>query len=85
MAVYLAELKANAVKDLLEDDEILLTADTIVLQNDTIFGKPKDRQDAVNILKKLSGSMHEVITGVCLLSKTKTSTFLSFQRSFSKP
>lgn len=82
VAAYLAELKAIAVKDLLEDDEIILTADTIVLQNDTIFGKPKDRPDAVNILKKLSGTMHEVITGVCLLSKTKTSTFSVVSKVF---
>jgi septum formation protein len=75
VAEYLAKLKANAAKDLIQEDELLLTADTIVLQDDVIYGKPKDRDDAIHILKKLSGNMHEVITGVCLLSKEKKSSF----------
>ena len=76
VAAYLAEKKAAAAKDFLQDDDaILLTADSVVLLDDTIFGKPKDKADAQGILSALSGRMHRVITGVCLLSKTKSRTF----------
>ena len=64
VAEYLARLKANASRDFLITDEIILTADSIVLLNDTIFGKPKDAADAFHIIRTLSGKMHEVITGV---------------------
>jgi septum formation protein len=62
---YLAELKANAFEGELNDNEILITSDTIVWHNDKALGKPKDEQDAFNILKSLSNATHEVITSVC--------------------
>jgi len=64
--IYLAQLKAAAMLDELMSDEILLTADTIVLLDEKIYGKPVDFEDAVSILEALSGQTHEVITGVCL-------------------
>lgn len=75
VAEYLAEKKANASKEFLTDNEILLTADSVVILGNEIFGKPENHEDATRILKKLSGNEHQVITGVCLLSKEKKVTF----------
>lgn len=75
VAEYLAEKKANASIEFLQDDQILLAADSIVLLDNEIFGKPKDYDDAFRIIRKLSGNEHQVITGVCLLSKTKKVIF----------
>jgi len=67
VAIFLCELKANAfVEDEFKDDELLITADTIVCLGDEILNKPNDRGHAIEMLTKLSGKMHEVITGVCL-------------------
>lgn len=57
------------------DDDIILTADTVVILDDEVMGKPRDRKDAVTMLEKLSGRTHKVITGVCLASKTKQKSF----------
>lgn len=65
---FLARKKAHASTHFLKEDEILLAADSIVILQNTIYEKPKDRADAVRILQRLSGNMHEVITGVCLKS-----------------
>nr|WP_321452478.1 Maf family nucleotide pyrophosphatase [uncultured Carboxylicivirga sp.] len=74
--VFLAELKAKPYADDLEQHSwIVLTADTIVLCNGEILGKPKDRGDAVRMLQMLSGMSHEVVTGVCLSSKHKKHSF----------
>lgn len=69
----LAMKKAKAVFDT-HTDSIVIGADTIVVFNNKILGKPKDEQDAFNMLKMLQGNTHEVITGVCFMSKEKTST-----------
>jgi septum formation protein len=74
--VYLAKLKAEAFPALgISDDQLVITADTIVWLNDAVLQKPVDRDDAVRILNELSGNMHEVYSGVCLKSKDKTSSF----------
>jgi septum formation protein len=65
--VHIALNKALAVKGQVAPDRVILAADTVVVLGDEIIGKPKDREDAVNILSKLSGQRHEVITGVVLL------------------
>jgi len=76
IALYLCELKANAFKqDEIDDNTLLITADTIVWHNNKVLDKPTDYDDAVNILKQLSGDKHEVITGVCLKTKQRTSSF----------
>lgn len=62
---YLAKLKANAFEGELKANEILITSDTIVWHNNKALGKPKDAQDAFEILKSLSNATHEVITSVC--------------------
>ncbi|MBN1184707.1 MAG: septum formation protein Maf [Bacteroidales bacterium] len=83
--VYLAELKANAYKNSISENEILLTADTIVWLNGKMVGKPIDWEDAANILKSLSGNMHEVVTGVCLKSLNKVKTFTALSEVYFKP
>jgi septum formation protein len=62
---FLAELKSKPFENLNAND-ILITSDTIVWPNEEAIGKPKDKQDAVSILNKLSGQKHQVITSVCI-------------------
>ncbi len=61
---YLSALKAEAFKDL-KDNQVLITSDTIVYNDGEALGKPKDRDEAVSMIKALSGKDHEVITSVC--------------------
>lgn len=68
---YLAVLKASAFEGELKSNEILVTSDTIVWHNNTALGKPKDEQDAFEILKSLSNTTHEVITSVCFKTNEK--------------
>lgn len=68
---YLAELKASAFEGELRPNEILITSDTIVWHNNKALGKPKDEQDAFEILKSLSNDTHEVITSVCFKTNEK--------------
>lgn len=69
---YLAQLKASAFEGELLENEILITSDTIVWHNNQALGKPKDKQNAFEILKSLSNATHEVITSVCFKTKEKT-------------
>ncbi|TBN06880.1 septum formation protein Maf [Hyunsoonleella flava] len=62
---YLAQLKALPFKDELQPNDILITSDTIVWNDNTALGKPEDVDEAVSILKSLSDTTHEVITSVC--------------------
>jgi septum formation protein len=75
VAVYLAEKKASAYLPELNDDELLITADTVVLLDSIVIGKPSDEADAIRMLQLLSGKTHKVITGVCLTSKKKQVVF----------
>lgn len=65
-AIHIARQKAAAVHEAVKDNRLVIAADTIVVLNNEIIGKPKDRADALNILSKLSGNIHNVITGVAL-------------------
>ncbi|MGY5352738.1 Maf family nucleotide pyrophosphatase [Wenyingzhuangia sp. IMCC45533] len=67
---FLAEYKSNAIN--LSDNELLITADTIVWLNDRALEKPANRKEAVNMLKELSDSNHEVITSICLATTNNT-------------
>jgi septum formation protein len=69
---YLALLKSSAFEGELQENEILVTSDTIVWHNDKALGKPNDKQDAFTILKSLSNTTHEVITSVCFKTILKT-------------
>ena len=73
--LYLSQVKAKAYADLLADDELIVTADTVVICDGTILGKPADAADARAMLHRLSGRTHTVVTGVTLLTKTKSETF----------
>ncbi|MBL6448953.1 septum formation protein Maf [Fulvivirga sp. 29W222] len=73
VAKYLASKKGAAYK-IDHQNEVLLTADTIVKLNDEILGKPQNYEDAKRMLTALSGKKHEVITGVCIKSKEKEVT-----------
>lgn len=83
--VYLAEIKANALLETLSDSEILITSDTIVLLEGEILGKPTDADHAIEMLLKLSGKTHDVVTGVCLLSKHKKHAFSVTTKVHFKP
>ena len=75
VAGYIAHKKAVANKDTIAADELLITSDTIVILDDTIYEKPSDYDDAVAMLTALSGKMHQVITGVCLWTQDKEVLF----------
>ena len=73
--VYIAKQKALAYRNYLEEDTLLITADTIVWLNGNVYGKPENEQEAKDMLKILSGQTHEVITGVCLTGLKKQQEF----------
>jgi septum formation protein len=68
VAVHIARNKALAVKEMMGKCNPILAADTIVVLQHEIIGKPKDRNDAISILSRLSGTLHHVITGVVILT-----------------
>ena len=68
IAQYIASEKADAYRSMMKDDDLLITADTVVIVDDEVLGKPVDAADARHMLNKLSGRKHQVITGVCLVT-----------------
>ena len=72
---YMAKGKSYGFHRELENDEIIITADTMVLCEDEIMGKPKDREDAVRMIEKLQDNKHTVYTGVCIRSLQKEVSF----------
>ncbi|MEI6596334.1 MAG: Maf family nucleotide pyrophosphatase [Bacteroidota bacterium] len=79
IATFLAEKKANAYPFIINENEILLTADTIVWVNDHVLNKPESEEESFAMLKKICGTTHEVYTGVCLRTNNNLLTF--FERS----
>ncbi len=77
VAEFLAVKKAKAACGKLGANELVICADTIVLNDDVIYGKPTDKSEAVNMLSNLSGKTHMVITGVCLAAHEKQISFSS--------
>ena len=77
---YLAVLKANAFEGEVNFNEILITSDTIVWLNGTALGKPKNYDDAVQILTSLSDQTHQVITSVCFKTKDKLETIFDITK-----
>lgn len=73
--LYIAREKAEAYRGIINPDELIITADTIVWLDGEVLGKPIDREDALRMLRSLSGRTHQVFTGVCL-------TTTGWQRSF---
>ena len=72
---YISRKKAEAYKQQMRQDELIITADTVVCVGDTILGNPKDADDAAAMLRLLSGKTHQVITGVTLLTSEQEKTF----------
>jgi len=75
VAIHIARQKALAVQPIVEKNSVIVAADTIVVLNKAIIGKPKNKEDAIRILKGLSGSHHFVITGVTILQNEKQVCF----------
>lgn len=73
--VFIAREKAEAYRGLMAPDELLITADTVVIAEGEVLGKPIDDEDARRMLRLLSGRTHQVVTGVCLMTKEKTHAF----------
>ena len=73
--LYIAKEKADAYVAMMQPAELMITADTIVWLDDKVLGKPWDREDALQMLRTMSGRTHEVFTGVCI-------TTTDWQRSF---
>lgn len=73
IAQYISQKKAQAYT--IAEDELLLTADTIVVLGDEVMGKPSDEADAKRMLRALAGNTHQVITGVCMKTLDRESSF----------
>ena len=73
--LYIAKEKADAYVAMMQPGELMITADTIVWLDVNVLGKPRDREDALQMLRTMSGRTHEVFTGVCI-------TTTDWQRSF---
>lgn len=72
---FISRIKAAAYRPFMKENDLIITADTIVYANNEVLGKPQNREDAVKMLKTLSGHTHQVMTGV-------TITTHKFQKSF---
>ena len=75
VAEFIANKKADAYLQLMAENDLIITADTIVCVEDEILGKPKDDADARRMLAKLSGRAHDVITGVVVATKERKDAF----------
>ncbi len=81
---YLAELKANAFSNELTENHIVITADTIVWHNNTPIGKPKDKDDAIQMLQAFSNDSHDVISSVCIKTLNYQKTFYDVTKVYFK-
>ena len=72
---YLSELKADAYIERMGDDEMIITADTVVVSEGRILGKPRDDREALEMLMMLSGKTHDVVTGVTIATREKRVSF----------
>ena len=75
VAAYISREKANAYKDTIAENELIITADTVVIVGNEILGKPHDDAEAKEMLYKISGRKHQVVTGVCLTTTEKQRCF----------
>ncbi len=75
IAAYIAHKKTDAYRPTMADDELLITADTVVICDNEVMGKPLDEADAHRMLRQLSGRVHHVTTGVCLTTSKQQRLF----------
>lgn len=73
--MYISRKKADAYRNSMEEDELIITADTVVYIYGKVLGKPKSLEEAKEMLRELSGDTHQVITGVCLTTRETQRTF----------
>lgn len=78
--MFLAQQKADAYRNTLTPQDMLITADTIVWLDGIVYGKPKDEADAKKMLRALSGKTHDVITGVCVTTTERQETFAAISK-----
>ena len=78
--MFLAQQKADAYRNTLTPQDMLITADTIVWLDGIVYGKPKDEADAKKMLRALSGKTHDVITGVCVTTTERQETFAAVSK-----
>jgi septum formation protein len=82
VAAYLAQEKAEVFRSELQANELIITSDTTVLCDNVLLGKPESEEEALRMLRQLSGKEHEVITAVCLLTAHKTVVFSDITKVF---
>ena len=75
VAQYIAVQKSEAYRGIMATNDLVITADTVVIADNEVMGKPVDAADAYRMLRKLSGRKHQVITGVCLTTNTVQRAF----------
>lgn len=75
VAQYIAAKKADAYVPAIHEDDLVITADTVVIVDNDILGKPHDESEAKAMLRRISGRSHQVVTGVCLVTKDKRREF----------
>lgn len=73
--MYISREKAEAYRNSMAEDELIITADTVVCINEKVLGKPWTLEEAKEMLRELSGKTHQVITGVCLMTRDLQRTF----------
>lgn len=73
--LYLSIKKAEAFRESMGRDELIITSDTVVWVNDHVLNKPESRQEALTMLSELSGNMHEVFTAVTIMTQDRVETF----------
>jgi len=83
--LYLAEKKASLYPDTLKDNDILITADTVVWVDNIVLNKPGNNFEATQMLQLLSGKTHQVFTGVCITSNQKKVSFFDETKVYFKP
>ena len=74
---YISRSKANAYRSIMQEQDLIITADTIVWVEGEVLGKPKNQSEAMEMLRKLSGRTHQVVTGVTLTTKDKQTSFVT--------
>lgn len=84
ICIYLAELKADAYEEELKENDLLITADTIVWCEGKVYNKPANFAEGKKMLETLSGKMHQVFTAVCLKSANKQTTFFDESKVYFK-
>jgi len=82
VALYVASKKADAFRKQMKNNDLVITADTIVCMDNQVFGKPSDKADAIRMLQSLSGRSHWVYTGVCLTGSKSQRSFTAATEVF---